>query len=135
MHVMAVGGGPRKNVVGTLRVLSKLRAGGLDVALVRVGSPLVGEEPELARSLGIERSVLDMGVISDDRLVELYNACDVFLFPSYYEGFGWPPLEAMACGTPAVVSTADPFPEILGDAALAAAADDVDGLAEQVSSL
>ena len=54
----------------------------------------------------------------DDDLPTLYSAADVFAFPSFYEGFGLPPLEAMACGTPVVVSNAASLPEVVGDAAL-----------------
>jgi glycosyltransferase involved in cell wall biosynthesis len=53
----------------------------------------------------------------------------VFLFPSIYEGFGWPPLEAMACGCPVVCSSSASLPEVVGDAALTAAVDDEAGLA------
>ena len=59
----------------------------------------------------------------------LYNAATAFAFPSRYEGFGLPPLEAMACGTPVVASTASSMPEVVGDAALVAAPDDVPGWA------
>ena len=73
--------------------------------------------------------------MSDDRLVELYNAADVLLFPSFYEGFGWPPLEAMACGTPVVVSDAPSLAEVVGGAGLAAPARDVSALVAAVRSI
>jgi glycosyltransferase involved in cell wall biosynthesis len=56
--------------------------------------------------------------VPDADLPDLYAAARVFAYPSLYEGFGIPPLEAMACGTPVVASTAGAFPEVLGDAAL-----------------
>jgi glycosyltransferase involved in cell wall biosynthesis len=68
-------------------------------------------------------------------LIELYNSVDCLLFPSLYEGFGWPPLEAMACGTPVVASNAASLPEIVGEAAITAAPDDVEGLAEGVRAM
>ena len=59
-----------------------------------------------------------------------YNAADVFAFPSRYEGFGMPVLEAMACGTPVVTACTSSLPEVAGDAALAVPPDDTDALAE-----
>lgn len=73
--------------------------------------------------------------LSVERLVDLYNSVNCLLFPSLYEGFGWPPLEAMACGTPVVVSNAASLPEIVGDAAITVAPDDVEGLAEGVRAM
>jgi glycosyltransferase involved in cell wall biosynthesis len=68
-------------------------------------------------------------------VVELYNACDCLLFPSLYEGFGWPPLEAMACGTPVVCSDAASLPELVHDAALTAAPDDVAGMIDRLRTV
>lgn len=127
LHVSS--GRPYKNVAGTLGVIAALRRSGLDVTLVRAGKPMDAAESSLARSLGLDGAVVECGRVSDDRLVELYNACDALLFPSFAEGFGWPPLEAMACGTPVVASNCDALVEVLADAALVAAPDDIDGLA------
>lgn len=63
--------------------------------------------------IGYGRS--DAGIIEDKRLVYLYNACDVFLAPSVYEGFGLPALEAMACGTPVIASNVTALPEVVKD--------------------
>jgi len=67
--------------------------------------------------------------VADEDLPALYNAADLFVFPSRYEGFGLPPLEAMACGTPVVCSDASSLPEVVGDAALLVPPDDPDALA------
>ncbi len=67
---------------------------------------------------GLGERVLFAGYVADEDLPALYSAAEVLVFPSFYEGFGLPPLEAMACGTPVVASDAPCLPEVLGDAAL-----------------
>jgi glycosyltransferase involved in cell wall biosynthesis len=126
---------PYKNVPGVLRVVAALRAGGIDAALLRVGRPLYRHERRLAERLGLDGVIREVGPVSDEELTGLYNAADAFLFPSYHEGFGWPPLEAMACGTPVVASDCAALTESLGDAALSAPADDADGLAEAMATV
>src|SRR5207244_4567260 len=71
----------------------------------------------------------------EDDLVALYNAADVFVYPSLYEGFGLPPLEAMACGTPVVTSTAASLPEVVGDAALKVDPLDVEAVAMAIATI
>ena len=70
------------------------------------------------------------GYVPDEKLAALYSAARVFAYPSLYEGFGIPPLEAMACGTPVVASSAGALPEVLGDAALLVDPYDEDALAQ-----
>jgi glycosyltransferase involved in cell wall biosynthesis len=116
--VLAVAsGGAWKNLPRVFRAVAALRADGLAVTLVRVGGPLAAPEQELGREL-LGGGLLDLGRVSDARLVELYNASDLLLFPSLFEGFGRPPIEAMSCGLPVVASSAEPFADVLGDAAL-----------------
>lgn len=69
---------------------------------------------------------------SQEELVALYNAADVFLFPSFVEGFGLPALEAMACGTPTIVSNRSSLPEVTGDAGLLVSPDDPQEIAAQL---
>jgi glycosyltransferase involved in cell wall biosynthesis len=126
---------PYKNVPGALRAVAALRAGGIDAALLRVGRPLYRHERRLAERLGLGGVVREVGPVSDEELTGLYNAVDAFLFPSYHEGFGWPPLEAMACGTPVVASDCAALEETLGDAPLRAPPDDAEGLAEALASV
>jgi glycosyltransferase involved in cell wall biosynthesis len=124
-----------KNIPGCLRVVANLRAGGLPVSLVRAGHRLRQEHLELAARLGISEHVRDLGPLDDQGLADLYNAADVLLFPSLYEGFGWPPLEAMASGLPVVCSRAGSLDEVVGDAALTAEPEDVSGLASHVAAV
>jgi glycosyltransferase involved in cell wall biosynthesis len=62
--------------------------------------------------------IIDLGYIDEKDMPYLYNACDLFLHPSFYEGFGLPPLEAMACGCPVISSNAASLPEVIGDAGI-----------------
>ena len=72
----------------------------------------------LAAALGIERQTVIAGEVSEEHMSALYSGADVFVFPSFLEGFGLPPLEAMACGVPVVATNRTAVPEILGDAPL-----------------
>jgi glycosyltransferase involved in cell wall biosynthesis len=82
-----------------------------------------------AEKLGLQDRVLFPGFVADADLPALYSAARVLAYPSIYEGFGLPMLEAMACGTPVVTSTASCMPEVAGDAALLVPPTDVDALA------
>ena len=68
------------------------------------------------KELGVQQDVIFPGYVPEDELPYWYNAAEVFVYPSLYEGFGLPPLEAMACGTPVVVSNASSLPEVVGNA-------------------
>lgn len=114
----------------------KNRAGVLDVFSCLQDIPdvhllLAGQEPsrELRRKADQSERVRFLVDVSDAELALLYQNAALFLFPSRYEGFGMPVLEAMAAGCPVVCSTAASLPEVVGDAALMASADDVDALA------
>lgn len=67
------------------------------------------------KELGIKDKVIHTGTVTDDELVDLYNLIDLFIFPSLYEGFGLPIIEAMACGAKVVSSNASSLPEVGGD--------------------
>lgn len=124
-----------KNVAATLEALHALRASGLEAKIAIVGAPLPAPERELSRRLGVSGAVHELGAVDDARLVELYNAADVLLFPSFAEGFGWPVLEAMGCGTPVVASDIPALREVGGEAALYGSPHDPKALAEAVRSI
>lgn len=117
-----------KNLPGVLRAFAALLRIAPDAALVRVGPRLPPALLALAGSLGLPRALHEAGPLEPEALAGAYREADALLFPSYYEGFGWPPLEAMACGTPAVVSDRGSLPEVCGAAAQACAPDDAEGL-------
>jgi glycosyltransferase involved in cell wall biosynthesis len=117
-----------KNISGVLRVVAGLRAQGIPARLVRTGRPLAGPERDLAERLRVLDAVVELRGVPDEDLPALYNAVDLLLFPSLYEGFGWPPLEAMASGTPVVCSRAGSLGDVVGDAALTADPENVEAL-------
>ncbi len=90
---------------------------------------------ERVRAHGLEGQVRFPGLVNDAALVELYQAASLFVFPSRYEGFGLPVLEAMACGCPVISSHASSLPEVVGDAGLLVDPSDVDGLARTMSEV
>jgi glycosyltransferase involved in cell wall biosynthesis len=83
----------------------------------------------------IPQGVLFLGYVPDDQLFDLYSGADAFVFPSIYEGFGLPPLEAMSCGTPVLVSNVSALPEICGNAAIYCDPFNVDDIAEKLERL
>jgi glycosyltransferase involved in cell wall biosynthesis len=121
---------PMKNVSGVVRAFSHLRDQ-IPHKLVIVGPPGPRAERELApiRTYGLENDVVLVGRVPDQDLPAIYSLADVFLFPSLYEGFGIPLLEAMACGCPVVTSVAGACPEVVGDAAVLVDPNDVRAIA------
>lgn len=112
----------RKNVPALVRAYSILKTENkISHKLVLAGNKGGGQYKEIMdiiSSDGIENEVIFTGFVADDDLPYLYNGASVFAFPSLYEGFGLPPLEAMACGCPVVTSNTSSLPEVVGDAGL-----------------
>lgn len=121
-----------KNIPGVLRVVARVRRDGVPVTLVRCGAALSRHQRALAESLGLGDALIELGPRTRFELAELYRAADVLLFPSLYEGFGWPPLEAMASGLPVVCSRGGALGETVSDAALTCEPEDERGLADAV---
>ena len=112
---------PRKNVATLLQAFRRfLDSYRLDVQLVLAGEKgwLFDEVFQLAKELHLENEALFLGRVSTEELLWLYNAAHLLVAPSIYEGFGLTPLEAMACGTPVVVSNVSAHPEVVVDAGL-----------------
>jgi glycosyltransferase involved in cell wall biosynthesis len=121
---------PRKNLTALLEAFHHLLATH-DLRLVFVGKKgwLYEGFFRRLRELGLEDRVIFTGYVPDEDLPAIYSAADLFVFPSLYEGFGLPVLEAMACGTPVVCSNTSCLPEVAGDAALLVDPADVRALA------
>ncbi len=125
---------PRKNHATALQALARLKATGDSHQLVVAGGKGWLFEPVRAQvvELGLENDVIFTGYVPQEDVPALYTGADCVMMPSLYEGFGFPVLEAMACGTPVVCSDASSLPEIAGDAALLVAPTDDEALATNV---
>jgi len=123
---------PRKNIIALVDALKILRARGYPHRLLIAGRKgwLYQATFEHVKKTGMEDAVSFLDYVPDDDLPALFAACDAFVFPSLYEGFGLPPLEAMACGAPVIASNTSSLPEILGDAALLVDPRDVGAIAD-----
>ncbi len=111
---------PRKNVPRLLEAYARLRRRGNAPLLVLAGARGWQHAAIDARvaALGLADTVRFLGYVPPAELPLCYNAASVFAYPSLYEGFGLPPLEALACGTPVVTANTSSVPEAVGDAAL-----------------
>jgi len=128
---------PYKNIVGCVETLASLRDNGINAELTIVGEPdpRYPEVSETVQRLGLDQVVNFTGHVADEQLQTLYRDASVFLFLSRYEGFGLPPLEAMAHGVPVVSSDCTSMPEVLGDAALLVNPDDIRSAAASVRQI
>ena len=112
---------PHKNLVRLIEAFDELRRTGFEELKLLIIGDEISKLPSLRRAVHrhkLHKHVRFLGYVSDDTLRVLYRLASVFVFPSLYEGFGLPPLEAMASGTPVVTSNQSSMPEVTGDAAI-----------------
>jgi glycosyltransferase involved in cell wall biosynthesis len=123
---------PRKNLPGLFEALTLLRDRGYDRKLVVVGRPgwLYQEIFDAVESLDLETTVHFLENLAFDELIAVYNGAIALVLPSFYEGFGFPALEAMQCGIPAIVANRASLPEVVGDAGLLVDPEDPDTIAD-----
>ncbi|MBX4260773.1 glycosyltransferase family 4 protein [Clostridium estertheticum] len=135
-YILYIGGfSPRKNILGLLdsfsMLLPRLKK---DIKLVIAGSK--GKSYDIykkrAQALHIDDKVVFPGFISMNHIPFMYNACELFVYPSFYEGFGLPPIEAMACGIPVITSNVTSIPEIVKDSTLLVNPYDINELSEKM---
>lgn len=129
---------PRKNIERIVEAYGRLKNENRDCPeLVLAGGKgwLYESIFERVKSLGIEDSVVFTGYVDDNDVPLLMNGAMIFCFPSLYEGFGMPPLEAMACGTPVITSNSTSLPEVVGDAAISIDPCSVDELSDAMKRL
>lgn len=135
-YVFSVGRrGAYKNFVRLLLALAKVRPAWPELSLYVCGAPIAPAEGELIRALGLIDAIHFVGYVDDDHLAQLYHNAEALLYPSRYEGFGIPPLEAMACGTVVITSNRSSLPEVVGDAALLVNPDSVEEIAVAILQL
>jgi len=138
-YILCVGNlQPRKNLRALIDAYVRLRrADTTRHRLVLVGRKawLHADIFAAARESGYADALVFTGYVPDADLVALYNAAAVFVYPSLFEGFGLPPLEAMACGTPVVCSDTSAFPEVVGDAALTVDPRNPEALADAIATV
>jgi len=112
---------PHKNLERLIGAFGELKRGGFDDLKLFIIGDEVTRYPSLRLAVeeaGVRQDVRFFGFVPDITLATLYRLASAFVFPSLYEGFGLPPLEAMACGTPVVTSRLSSLPEVVGDAAV-----------------
>lgn len=140
-YILYVGAiGRHKNVMGILNAYRLLRDRGYanhDLLLVGPPDSASQEARDFIRKNNLQNWVVMAGQLRQDtqELTDLYNGADCFLFPSYYEGWCSPPIEAMACGTPVVASSRSSIPDTVGEAALLVDPDDPQALADKTALL
>jgi glycosyltransferase involved in cell wall biosynthesis len=131
--ILAIGSAdPRKNITTLLQAYALLPDSlqeQFELTIVWTHHFLASEMAEQVKQLELSHRVKFLMQVSNEDLVLLYNAASLFIFPSLYEGFGLPLLEAMACGTPVVAANNSSIPEIASDAALFVEAEDAKGMA------
>lgn len=128
---------PRKNIISVIRAYHHLRNNGCKQKLVIGGGTgwLYSDIFKLVEELKLVEEIIFTGYLPDEDLALLYNGAGVFVYPSLYEGFGLPPLEAMACGTPVVTSNVSSLPEVVGDAGLMVPPLESKAIAEAIGSV
>jgi len=131
---------PRKNFAGLLKAFSRLKGESRfkNLKLVKVGEA-GGSEAEFRKhtlqvinELEISADVIFTDYVAEEELPVYYSNAECFILPSFYEGFGFPPLEAMACGCPVIVSNRSSLPEIAGEAAIQVEPNDIEGIATAI---
>lgn len=126
---------PRKNIATLIKAYSSLaKTGKIKHKLVITGRKgwLYGPLFELIKNEGMEEKIVFTGFVPDEELPYIYNGADLFVYLSLFEGFGIPPLEAMACGVPVICSNTTSLPEVVGDAGILVAPADQKAVEEAI---
>lgn len=135
-YILHVGNNlPYMNVDGVLLTFQQLVKKGFDISLVRVGDCLTKKQEAFVEKADLRNRIMQLGAIPLENLVTVYNCADVLIYPALYAGFGLPPLEAMACGTPVICSNRGSLSEIAGDGALMVDPENQENMADATAQL
>ena len=126
---------PRKNIPVLIQAMARLDDPTIKLVLVGGKGWLYDDIFRQVQALGLEERVVFTGYVPDDELPLWYNAAALLVFPSVYEGFGLPVVEAMACGTPVIASNSSSIPEAVGEAGLLFDPNDVESLTNQMTAV
>jgi len=125
----------RKNITGIFKVSDILLNRGIDIKIVFVGREGFGFEKIADTFKANSDRFIRLKDIDDKDLVRIYNLATLFFFPTHYEGFGLPPLEAMKCGLPVIASNNSSIPEVVGDGGILGEANNYEFFAEKIALL
>lgn len=132
--LFSVGSVPRKNIDGIIRgfAVSEVKN---EFLLVLSCNMEVDKYQQLAKELDVEKRILFLSSLSDAEVVALYSGCHCFVFPSLYEGFGLPILEAMQCGAPVITSNVSSCPEVAGDSAILVDPNNINKIGQAINTV
>lgn len=122
----------RKNIETVLQVVKTLSEKNIAIRLWKVGEEFTKEQQQFIETNNLEQNITFLGKPSHEDLVRFYNAADLLLAPSLYEGFGLTILEAMGCGTPVITANVSSLPEVAGEAAILVEPKDINAITEAV---
>lgn len=129
---------PRKNLKGLLEAFAQLRGKKIfqgKLVVIGMAGWSTGDIPETIDRLGIKGEVIFLGFVTNDDLRAFYNLAEVFVFPSFYEGFGYPVVEAFSCGAAVVTSNSSSCRELAAEAALTIDPSNSQGMAEAIGEV
>jgi len=126
---------PRKNLSTLIRAYAKVRPAGVKLVCAGGRGWMYEDVFQTVEELRLSRDVIFPGFLPEDELPLWYSAADIFVYPSAYEGFGLPVIEALACGVPTITTNATSLPEAAGQAALLVPPDDTTALADALEGL
>ncbi|MBF0503853.1 MAG: glycosyltransferase family 4 protein [Candidatus Omnitrophica bacterium] len=115
--LLSIGSVPRKNIEGIIRGFAASNASQKFILVLSCNMD-IDKYQQIAQNEGVEKRIQFLSSLNDAEVIALYNGCRCFVFPSLYEGFGLPILEAMQCQTPVITSNVSSCPEVAGDAAI-----------------
>ncbi|MCY6485585.1 glycosyltransferase family 1 protein [Clostridium aestuarii] len=136
-YILYVGGfSPRKNIIGLIeafsKLLSKIKDKNTKLIIVGKQGKSYSIYKKRTEDLHVQNSVIFPGFIPLEHMPIFYNSANIFIYPSFYEGFGLPPIEAMACGTPVIASKFTSIPEVLGNAGILINPNDISELSNSI---